>query len=38
MAQIFVMTYLVIGLPAVLLLWTVLVAAKRGVDKSPDSQ
>lgn len=37
MVQIFVVAYLVISLPVVLLLWTVLAVAKRGGDKSLES-
>jgi hypothetical protein len=37
MVQLFVAAYLVISLPAALLLWTVLVAAKRANDQSLDS-
>lgn len=38
MVQIIVVAYLVISLPAALLLWTALVAAKRADDKSPESE
>ena len=34
MVQILIVGYLVIGLPAALLLWTALMAAKRGDEKS----
>jgi hypothetical protein len=36
MVQIFVVAYLVISLPAALLLWSVLAAAKRADDKSSE--
>ena len=37
MVQIFVVAYLVISLPVVLLLWTVLAVANRKDKKSPES-
>ena len=36
MVQIFLVAYLVISLPAALLLWTALVAAKGGDENSPE--
>jgi hypothetical protein len=36
MVQIFVVAYLVISLPVALLLWSVLVVAKRADDKSSE--
>ena len=38
MVQNFVVAYLVISLPVALLLWTVLAVAKRGDDKSLESE
>jgi hypothetical protein len=38
MVQIFLVAYLVIGLLATLLIWTVLVAAKRKAEKSLESE